>query len=568
MIRRIIEFMQLGKRYARFLPWGIYSLLALLILGPLLQRGFVFALDMVFTPTLRMPTAVTSSYILRVLLHYLNFIFPGDVIEKILLFAILLLAGVGMHKLVQGLGVSVQGSRKSQKTRPFPLNAIPLYFAGAIYMINPFTYERLMAGQYNVIFGYALLPWFTKALLVFLQKPALRQAVYVAVWAVAVSIVSIHAVGFMGILVIFAGGLKVWQLRKDTKKLIPFLKLCGISAVIFWVASSYWLAPLALGKGTTADSISNFTTSDQAAFTTTGSGWVGQLGNVLHLQGFWVEDQDTFTKPQAGMEVLWGMLTVLIWILIISGIVKFIWEGNKDYAIIFGGSAFVATILAIGTMNGWLADNIPNFAGYREPQKFVALVALCLIVFAARGAAAVLQYCLEQGGKFFFYFATIILFAIPLIWTHNMLWGFGGQLFATNYPAGWYAVNDKLDADNSNYKTIFLPWHLYMGYIFAGHIIANPAPQFFDKPVIISDNPEFAGIAHANSTPLKQKLDAILPGNHDNEIGKKLGGLGIKYIIFDKDDDYLKYLNLYRQKDLKVVYNSDSITLFENKAFK
>ncbi|HSX20141.1 MAG TPA: hypothetical protein VLG38_03340, partial [Gammaproteobacteria bacterium] len=47
-----------------------------------------------------MPMNVTSSYVLRALLHYLNFVLPSDVIEKILLVVILLLAGVGMHQLL------------------------------------------------------------------------------------------------------------------------------------------------------------------------------------------------------------------------------------------------------------------------------------------------------------------------------------------------------------------------------------------------------------------------------------------------------------------------------------
>lgn len=539
------------------LPWGIYSLLALLVLGPLVQRGYVFALDMVFAPHIRMPVGISSTYVFRALLHYLNFVLPSDIIEKILLFVILLLAGRGMHRLALHLN----------NKKPHSYDAVAAYFAGTLFMINPFTYERFMAGQYLVVFGYALLPWFTCALLHFLNDPRLRPAIFTAVWALAISIVSIHAIGFTALIAVFAVGVKLWQLRNDKQKTRTLLKFAGISLAIFLLASSYWLVPLAAGKGTTAETISSFSTNDQTAFATVGQGWVGRLGNVLHLQGFWVEDTDTFTMPQANM-AMWEFLIAFIWILIITGTAKFLRERRTDIIIIFGGSAAVATILAVGTFNNWLANNIPLFAGYREPQKFVAVIALCLVLFAARGAAAVLKYSLGQGGRAFLLFASVILLAIPLIWTHTMLWAFDNQLFATNYPPAWFTINQKLNADRGNFQALFLPWHLYMGFIFAGHIIANPAPQFFDKPVIVSDNPEFEGIAPSNTSPAKRKLDRILHGYNGDNLGAQLAQLNIKYVILDKDDDYQKYLYVNKQTDLQLMYKSDTINLYRNLGYR
>ncbi len=157
-------------------PVCVYGAVVLLVLGPLLLPGYVLTLDMVFTPVLRMPDQVSSSYLFRALLHLLDIVLPADLVQKVMLFAILLLTGLGMHRLMESLP-----ARK-------PADAVPplaLYFAGLLYTINPFTYDRLLAGQYNVLFGYALLPWFVRALLKFVARPGRKNALVVAGWAVA-----------------------------------------------------------------------------------------------------------------------------------------------------------------------------------------------------------------------------------------------------------------------------------------------------------------------------------------------------------------------------------------------
>src|SRR5690606_7555434 len=102
--------------------------LSLAILLPLLLPGYILTLDLVFTPHLPWPHELTNTYLLEAILWLTNQILPGDVIEKIVLFLILLLSGVGMHRLV----VSV-------KVRGIPPESWRwgLYFAGIFYMVNP-----------------------------------------------------------------------------------------------------------------------------------------------------------------------------------------------------------------------------------------------------------------------------------------------------------------------------------------------------------------------------------------------------------------------------------------------
>src|SRR5580700_7820338 len=142
-----------GRRLLWIRLWAVYLAPALIILGPLLGSGYVLTLDMVFTPRIRLPSHVSSSYLFYALLHILNFVVSSDVLEKLLLFAIVLVAGVGMHRLMN----YCSGKLADVYQR------LGAYFAGCLFVVNPFTYDRFMAGQFAVLLGYAFLPWFVRS---------------------------------------------------------------------------------------------------------------------------------------------------------------------------------------------------------------------------------------------------------------------------------------------------------------------------------------------------------------------------------------------------------------------
>lgn len=535
----------------------IYSLITLIVLFPMLKFGYVLTLDMVFTPMFRLPTQVTNEYIWQEILHYFNFVCSGQIIEKIILFFILFLSGLEAHKLTQYI--------ISNKRRMY--DQIGWYFAGIMYMINPFTYDRFMTGQYEILLGYALLPWFVRSLLVFDARPTLSQSLRLVAWALTISIVYIHAVGFVTLLVIIGYVVSYYQKRKDKVWITSALKYGAISLVIFIIASSYWLIPLLLGHGSTASTIDNFTSTDQAAFSTLGGSVIGRFYNVIRLQGFWAENTHMYILPQAKVSV-WGLVSFLILLLVVIGAVK-LWRENQKFVVMFFGlSAFISAVLAVGLFNSWLAAHVPFFAGYREPEKFVALIALTYAVFASHGVPVVLKYFKDQGGQFIFIGVSILVLLLPLVWTPTMLWGFNNQLKPVQYPADWYSVNKQLDADTGNFKVLFLPWHLYMSFDFADRIIANPAPQFFDKPVIISDNPEFKGIKPPYNAVDSGINHILLNANGSTTLGLILARYQIKYILLSRDDDYANYGYLNSQKDLKLVSKGDTLELYRNEAYK
>lgn len=242
---------------------------------------------------------------------------------------------------------------------------------------------------------------------------------------------------------------------------------------------------------------------------------------------------------------------------------------QRSLVLLFGGGTLFAIALATGPLNGWLAAYVPFFSGYREPQKFVSLIVLCFAVFICHGTAVILQYAHQKGGAPFYALASTLLILLPAVWTPTMWWGFNNQLTPVQYPSDWYTVDHLLNKDRSNFQTVFLPWHLYMYFNFANRIIVNPAPAFFDKPVIVSDNPEYKHASLSNSTPVKRRLDQLLShANTQYSLGAQLAKLNIKYVILDKDDDFMNYAYLNKQHDLRRITNGDTLEVYVNTAWR
>jgi hypothetical protein len=541
-----------------FLPVLLYGALALLIMAPLLRPGFVFALDMVPTPVWRLPGQVTSSYLFYAVMHVLNFVIPADVLQKMLLLGIFLLAGQGMHRLVQKLQDS-PGTSINQE--------IGAYVSGIFYLVNPYTYSRFMAGQFAVLFGYALLPWFAWVLLKFLRKPSWRAACKVGGLAASIGIVSIHSLGLLLVMAVAALGIALWKMQTDTLALRRLVVLILLSAGIFIALSSYWLLPLMTGHGATASAIGGFGAGDQQAFMTLGHGALGRLASVGRLEGFWVEGQGLYRLPQA-IGPVWWLVLGLVLSLTVAGALQ-LWRGGKRYIVAWLGlSAMIAAVLAAGIFTSWLSAHVPFFAGYREPHKFVGLLVLAYAVFLGSGVAAVLDRC-QRFGALPMLAVVMVAVVLPFVYAPSMLLGGGRQLSTHQYPLGWFSVNERLNADPDQFKVLFLPWHLYMHFDFTATFMANPAQNFFDKPTLTSNDPELGHSSPNQPDPVKALIaQQLLPGAQNRtDLAARLSRLRIKYVVLAEESDSNIYHYLDQQKDLRLVYSDRTIRLYKNLTF-
>ncbi|HZM63767.1 MAG TPA: hypothetical protein VFB59_01390 [Candidatus Saccharimonadales bacterium] len=521
--------------------YGMYALVALAVMLPLLRPGFILTLDMVFTPTLHMPESVTASWPFHALLYGLNAILPSEIIQKLLLFGIFILAGVGMHRLVRLL----QPKQASWG----------IYFASIFFMLNPFTYSRFMAGQYIVLLGYALLPWFARLLLQYMHRPGLKDALKLGGLATLIGIISIHMLAAVALLSLAALGIVLWRYRSKVK---AFAKYGAVALGLFLVLSSYWVVPLALGQSSTAQTIGSFTAADTAAFETRGSNPAVRVLHILRLQGFWGESTAQFLLPQQ-VTILWGLLTLAILGLVIMGLVV-LWRQSKPLAVFFGTSLLVAILMAAG-----LAPLPP---GLREPHKMVAVVALGYAAFAAFGVDMLLRWLREKTETAFIIGAVAILI-VPFLFMRVMLWGFHGQLVPRHYPAEWATLNQQLAKDTSNSAVLFLPWYQYLSFDFSGRIIANPAPAFFDKEIIASTDPEFGGAVSSHADPRETTIKNILnEAKTQPNLAEHLAAQNIKYILLAKEVDYQQYDFIVTQPGIEQMLDNDRLTLYQNTFWK
>lgn len=503
-----------------------YLVLTLAIIGPLLVSGYVLTMDMVFVPHPPLPSEVNASYPFYAGLHYLSYIIPGDVLQKIVLVAIFSLTGIGMHRLLRQLF----GNNISHWA---------IYAGALFYVVNPFVYERLMMGQFAVIGGYALLPFFIHSFTRFLDTPVWKQLWRVVGWLLAISIISIHTLVPVAVLVVVLSGQALWQHRKREDYAMPLLRRGGAGVAVMAVLSSYWLIPLLLGRSETAAALSGHDGS--LGFATQGS-----LFTVLRLQGFWAEQKDLFLSVQH-VTFLPIIGQAMLWAVMIAGGVM-LWRRKRGVAAAYLGIIVIACVVAFGLV---------GFSAYREPHKIIVLIAIGSAIFLCAGV----QWVLKR--RRLTTMVGVAACALPLLVTPVLLWGGWGQLAARDYPDDWYVMNQRLEQIDKNEVVIFVPWHLYQRFSFSPRITAHPAATFFDAhPVLVSDDPEFSGVQPLKPNLAKQKIKELLD-DRPVDIASRLNALGVSYVIFAHEPGYEDTAFITKQPGVQRVFTAGKLELYK-----
>ncbi|HVI69722.1 MAG TPA: hypothetical protein VM581_04685 [Magnetospirillaceae bacterium] len=527
--------------------WLIYLGLAAIIMLPLLPPGYILTLDMVFVPHMPFPAELSNTYILDMALWALTTIIPGDIVQKLMLFAILVGSGVGAHALIKSL-TSLKLTWAS-------------YFAGIFYMVNPFVYSRFMAGQWLVLLGYALLPFFTNALLRLIAQPNRTHALQAGALLGGIGLVSIHMFGVAFVIAGVGATVAAWQSRRATKLFKKGLMWVAASGGVALALNSFWLVPSLLGHTSTAQATTSFNDTQFVTFATDTNTPLGAVGNVVMLQGFWLEPRALYTLPQQRVPG-WLLFVAIIWVLVALGFAAGI-KTNPLFTKLAAGLIIAGIILAATPLIDWLRHVIPFVSGYREPHKFAVLVALGFAMLGGIGVATATNFARRRWNSHVSKVVAVGLLFVPYVITPVMVWGFGGQLQPSTYPGDWYAMNAKLNAQATDGAILFLPWHQYMVFGFTGRIIATPADKFFDRPIIVSDNPEFNNVAPTIPNAYRQKIEAVL---FEPDAAARLAALNIRYVLVAKEYDFDSYTALRQSPGMQLLSEDDSFELYKNNA--
>ena len=553
--------------------------LALLVFLPVLERGFVLQLDMVFAPGANYLQFGLSEkgplyygrLPLLLALDAVTLVVPDWVVQKSLLLAIV--AGSGYAAYV--------AARTRTRT------AAGALFAGTLYSINPFVYVRLLAGHWWFLLGYAVLPLAVVGVADLLSgRGGARRAAAWTTLAVAfdphVAVLAAVAYASLGLTTLVGSDRPFEVIARATR-------FVALTAAL----SAYWLLPalVALRRGTSKVGAMN--ALDLVAFGTSGTLAGNVPLSVAAMYGFW---RGGYRLP---LEVVPLPVYVsgfgLLLFLAATGLYHRR-DRSMDRGLAIAG--LVGFVLALGVSVAatapifrFLYETVPAIRAMRDAQKFVALLALAYALLGAHGvdhyADRVVWPSLTTPAVAWSrarptrrpdadalariaiaVFVVLAAVALPLAYAWPMLGGATGQLSTTEYPDGWAEANEHLVDDPGRYRVLFLPWHQYLTFPWSDGRIANPADLYFDRPVIRSRDIDLAGIDSQAPSPAHERIRAIL---EDPEAVEPIGGavapLGVKYVLVAKAADYRRYDYLREQPDLVAVVENEDLVLYENRAF-
>lgn len=550
--------------------WLIYAVLALVITGSYVS-GYFIALDTVFTPHMKVdfssPWALNPT---ELLMWLMSFAIPMNIIVWLLLFFIVFLSAFGMHRFVEKMGVESKTAK---------------YFAGFLYAINPFTYARFMAGHTLFLLGYALFPFFLCAAVDFFERKGEDKMkrdgkfVVLALWFVVMGSTAIHNL----IIAIFAFGvLFVWDVIKkgERREWVEKIKGALLLGFIVILLNSFWIIPVLTTPG---GGLSQIREQDVVAFQSVQEKGMNILVTIASMYGFW--RNEAYVQPN-GILPTW-LVYVLFFIILYLSVYGFV-KCKKRFKIPLVAIAIIAFLLAVGSSStitsglfNLLFNAFPLIGVFREPQKLVSLIAFVYACFGAVGVDGLIgqikanEEKSKKGNHKLWVLAgavlTMLVIAIPFVYTPTMFNNFWGQIKPTKYPADWFEVNNFLNNDtNGSFNVLFLPWHEYMDFNWINDTdtrAANMASSFFDKSTIVGDDMEVGSVYSTSTDPRSAYLqDLFARGETGNltDAGENLSAYGIRYVLLTKEVNYQSYTFLFNQTDLQLVKETENFYVFKN----
>lgn len=461
-------------------PWGAIALslgLTALVARSTFRSGYLLQVDAAFGP--KAPPYIGGFYAPIWALEKLSVIvFGGAVTGRLYLYGVLFFAALLPMALL--------------RSQPWWAQL----FAGLLGILNPFTYDRVVEGQWTVIASCdGLFLWLIFWFLID-ENPTVLRGAGLAISTFLVVSFSAH---FAGMLIVLAAacfiGCRTWRSlsRIRTLGVASGLSVAALvpGAVLFFTGSG----------GATVSQLNGVTAADLRFFKPTGAAHVGLL-DLFGLYGYWGERLGRFPVATSGSS-WWALSAAALVVLSLFG--AFVDRG-KSWLLAagyfgIGVSLFFATSWG-STLFGWLIAHVTAFGGYREPEKWsslwlVALVALGGVAVGRIGASRAVSVSLRVLG------VTLALLAVLLPAGLTELRGTNSVLDPATYPQDWYTASRYLSrTERPQSRVMILPWHLYESFTFTGNrLVENPGQVFFPGHIVTSANDEIAGDALPKGSP-------------------------------------------------------------------
>ncbi len=542
------------------------TFVTVVVAGQWLSSGYIFGTDWPGPRHFGFPTSTSSSYPLQATLAVLSQVIGGEFTSKLFVLAILFVAALTAYSAAPVGG--------------FIARAV----AAGTYVLNPFVYGRLHYGQLFVLAGFAILPWVAAQVRRLLQEPDLGSGITAAASFVVLGILDIHLFLIASFLAGVMGLVYVAWAQDRSAYLQRAAPTIGLAALVALAASSFWIVPILGGRGTEGAVIAGVGIGDLKAYAAVPDSTLGLAPNLLGLYGFWAENTGRFTSMKAFVPY-WPIVLGALLVVVAIGAVVTLRQRRSPLSAWVAGlliAGCIGLVLEMGVsqpitagLTRWLDANFVPYRGLRDAGKWAALLALVYSQLVALGVVAILdwlarRYKTPDVSGWRVGLAAGILLALPIYYGNGLLYGMHGEIKPSPYPAGWYAADRILAADEHPGRALFLPWHEYMNLSFVRNqnsVVASPAPTFFSIPVLVSADPEVPGIAAPKSAD-QVLVTGLIADGRQGAWAERLASIDVKYIMVAKEVDWRTYSYLDDQSHLVKVADFGSIVLYRNTTVK
>jgi hypothetical protein len=539
------------SRAARYLPLVGFIALGTAVLGPLIAPGYLLLLDAPAGPNapwqsfFPLPSSglVTSAAPALNVLRAVGLIHP-QLPNKLLIAATVIVGGYGLYRFLR---------------RDLELDVWPSLVGGVFFVVNPWVYERMLAGQILLTLSCAMLPFALPSLWRVTRHGRRADALRALGWMGVIAIVDVHG-GAMALL------LTVMAIAFSPASLIRRALLVLGSLALFAAIGLYWILPSLV-----AEEGARLGAGDYIAYSPRPRS-ASILPHVFMLHGYWRLE---FPTP---LQVNGAAFLIPFLVLAAAAIAGLLWAVGEDRyrraASALATSCLVAVVLGMGRsfpptepVARFMFERVPGYGIFREPQKWIAVLALGYGVFAGVGLQMLSSALrrLHTGARPVVAAAVVL----PLVASSTILWGFGGRVSLSHFPDGWQRAEEITRSKDGS--ILAMPWNLYQPMrLTGGRFVANPMSHYFSSEVLVSGD---ARLFVRNETPPPDPrdtfVDALIRGRRAiDRMGAFLAPMGVRWVALVHDADWPFYRFLFRQQDLSVAFEDDDITLFENKSFE
>jgi hypothetical protein len=483
--------------------WSV--VLSVVIFAPLLgSRGGVLRGDLFFVPQqpikgtwLGLTDSAPHTAPYDFLISIVTSVVPGDILQKALLLAVLIIAGTGAAAAVARYGLPAQ------------------LVAATFFVWNPYVYERLYTGSLQLLFGYAALGWVAWAAT---RRDAhtwrglgpMIIALAIAGWAsptggLIALVVALCAVAHRGIrplLLTLGAGILV-----NLPSILPALFRPG--------------GVLPDSTGVDAYSASPDTS-------------LGVLGSLLTLGGVW--DPDAVAPWRDN-----GIVVAIALIVTILGLigVGLAWS-RAPRGPLTGLSVAAAIGLLIALLGAYggtrtvidsLAENVPGGVLLRDGHAWLAPLALLLAV----GWGSLAYHLAYRGSTAIMAATTVIGIAVPIALLPGLALAMDGELENDRFPGEWWHVRGLLEGKDPAGIAV-LPLGGYRDFSWASSSqVADPAARYFFGDVVIDDTRTVNGAVVASNSDRAGKLSAAV--DEPRGLTDALLAMGIDTVIIERGQE-------------------------------